>query len=57
VWLLPASVAEGMPDLHRLQLEGPELIWTLYLATASGRRLSATARAMLTDPELASTTV
>jgi DNA-binding transcriptional LysR family regulator len=57
VGFLPASVAERMTDLHRLRLEGPELIWRVYLATASARRLSAAAMALLTDPELASTPV
>jgi len=52
VSFVPATAAEAMTDLHHLEIGGLELLWTISLATATTRRLSAAARALLADPDL-----
>jgi DNA-binding transcriptional LysR family regulator len=49
VAFLPASGARAMGDLHPVDLKDVALAWTISVATSSGRRLSAAARALLED--------
>jgi DNA-binding transcriptional LysR family regulator len=54
VVLMPASAAEGVTGLPRLAVTGVPLIWKVFVAVASTRRLSAAARALLADLTVAS---
>jgi DNA-binding transcriptional LysR family regulator len=47
VAFLPASGARALNDLHPVDLKDVALTWTISVATSSGRRLSAAARALL----------
>lgn len=46
---MPESTAERFGDLPRLTVSRPPLTWTIFVAVAKGRRLSAAARALLDD--------
>ena len=49
VVFMPESSAADFPNLPRLAVPAAPLTWTIYLAVADGRRLSAAARALLAD--------
>jgi DNA-binding transcriptional LysR family regulator len=49
VVFLPASAAGGVTGLPRLAVTGAPLTWTVFIAVAEGRRLSAAAVALVND--------
>jgi DNA-binding transcriptional LysR family regulator len=46
---LPASVAAAQPGMGTIELSGPPLIWSIFVATPLHRRTSAAARAFLRE--------
>jgi DNA-binding transcriptional LysR family regulator len=46
---LPSSVAAAQPGLGTIELSGPPLIWSIFVATPLHRRMSAAARAFLSE--------
>jgi DNA-binding transcriptional LysR family regulator len=49
VVFMPESAADRVTGLPRLAVTGAPLTWTVFIAVASGRRLSAAAEALLSD--------
>jgi DNA-binding transcriptional LysR family regulator len=46
---LPASVTAALTELAVIEISGPDLIWSISVATPAHRRLSAAARAFLAE--------
>jgi DNA-binding transcriptional LysR family regulator len=46
---LPCSVAAAQPGLAVIELSGPPMIWSINAATPLHRRMSAAARAFLSE--------
>jgi DNA-binding transcriptional LysR family regulator len=46
---LPSSVAATQPGLGTIELSGPSLIWSIFVVTPLHRRMSAAARAFLSE--------